>query len=176
MASGTITDSPDQCIVLQTRNEEAGRTGAGVRLRAVQSVANRLCRIAFLTQKQVCPRVDEEVDALLVSCVANSSDSVRLPVDRIKADSFYNAVFEINPDNSQIENTGYVFSQRFIVIAVSAFKVYGHRAIYRVCDARNDLLDQTNRNGFAVPVALRLCDGPAAGRDSLCAGIHNRFG
>src|SRR5262249_49046283 len=84
--------------------------------------------------------------------------------------------FEINPDNSQIEHTGDVFSQRFIVIAISAFKVHGHRDIYRVCDSRNDLLDQTNRKGFAVLVALRLCDGPAAGRDSLCAGIHNRFG
>src|SRR4029453_13058605 len=156
-----------------TRNEEAGRTSAGVRLRAVQSIADRLCRIALLTQKQVCPRVDEEVDALLVGRVANSSDAVRLPVDSIEADTLHNAVFEVHPDNPQVEHTGYVCSQYCIVVAVSSFKVHGHRDIDRARDARNDLLDQSNRDGFTVPVALRLCNGPAAGRDSLCAHIQN---
>src|SRR5262249_18203371 len=105
--------------------------------------------------------------------VANSSDAVRLPVDRIEADTLHNAVFEVHPDHSQCEKTGYVFSQHGIVVAVSAFKVHGHRDLYRARDARHDLLAQSNRDGFGVPVALRLCNGPAAGRDSLCARIQN---
>jgi hypothetical protein len=40
---------------------------------------------------------------------------------------------------------------------------------------RYDLRDEANKNGFAVPVALRLRDSPATGRDCRCARFQNRF-
>src|SRR5262249_40987215 len=56
-----IADPADQRIVPQARNEEAGRSCGGIGFRAVESVVNGACRVAWLTQKQVCPRIDKEV-------------------------------------------------------------------------------------------------------------------
>src|SRR3954454_25047242 len=36
----------------------------GIGFRTVQSVVNRVCRVALLTQKQICPRIDKGVNAL----------------------------------------------------------------------------------------------------------------
>ena len=55
-----VADAADQRIVPQARNEEAGRSCGCIGFRAVQSVVNRVCRVALLTQKQVCPRIVEE--------------------------------------------------------------------------------------------------------------------
>src|SRR5262249_29952839 len=94
------------------RNEEAGRTGGCIRLRAVQSVANRLCWIAFLTQKQVCPRVDKEIDALLACRSTNGCDPACLPVHWIEPGALDDAVFEIDPDHAEFEKARDVFGQR----------------------------------------------------------------
>jgi hypothetical protein len=43
-------------------------------------------------------------------------------------------------------------------------------------DTRHNLLGESDRNGLAVAVALRLRDRPAARCDRLCARSENRFG
>src|SRR5262249_31288051 len=146
-----------------------------IRLRAVQSVANRLCWIAFLTQEQVCPRVEKEIAALFACRSTNGCDPACLPVHWIEPGALDDAVFEIDPDHAEFEKARDVFGQRTIVVAVSAFEVDRHRRIDRAGDPRDDLLDEHDRDGFTVPVTLRLCDSPTAGRNCLCARVQNRF-
>src|SRR4029077_4725457 len=101
-----VTDSTDQRLVLQARNEEAGGTGAGVRLRALEGRVDGVSRVARLHKEQVRPRVDEKVNALLLCRVADGGDPPCLPADVVKAGPLHDAVFEVNPDNPQVEDAG----------------------------------------------------------------------
>ena len=82
-------------------------------------------------------------------------------VDWVEPGALDDAVFEIDPDRAEFGKAGNVCSQHTVVVAVSAFKVHGHGGIYCAPNSRYDLLDEANRNSFAVPVALRLCDQPS---------------
>src|SRR4029077_15823545 len=128
------------------------------------------------TQKQVRSRVDEEVDALLLGRRADGGDAPRLPGYRIKAGAFDDPVFEINPDYAQVEQTGNVLGKPALVLVVPALEVDGHGEVNRVHDPSDDLLYQTDRDGFAVSVALSLRDRPAAGRDGLRSRLRDRPG
>ena len=91
----TIADVADQRIVPQARNEEAGRSCGGIGFRAVQSVVNRVSRVALLTQKQICPRIDKEVDALRFRSFTDGCDPPGVLVDWIEPGALDDAVFEI---------------------------------------------------------------------------------
>ena len=129
----------------------------------------------MLTQKQICPRIDKEVDAFHPRSFTNGCDPPGVLVDWIEPGALNDAVFEIDPDDAEFKEAGRIFGQRTIVVAVAPFEVDGHRCFDRAYDARNDLLDECDRNGFAVPVTLRLRDSPAAGRNGLCARVQDRF-
>src|SRR5204862_2384058 len=145
------------------------------RLSRGPGVVNRVSRVALLTQKQICPRIDKEVDALRFRSFTNGYDPPGVLVDCIEPGALDDAVFEIDPDDTEFKEAGHIFGQRTIVVAVAPFEVDGHRCIDRAYDPRNDLLDECDRNGFAVPVTLRLRDSPATGRNGLCARLRDRF-
>src|SRR5205807_1869541 len=86
----------------------------------------------------------------------NGCDPPGLLVDWIEPGALNDAVCEIDPDDTEFKEAGHIFGQRTIVVAVAPFEVNGNRCIDRAYDARNDLLDECDRNGFAVPVTLRF--------------------
>jgi hypothetical protein len=118
----TIADVADQRIVPQARNEEAGRSCSGIGFRAVKSVVNRVCRVALLTQKQICPRIDKEVDALRSRSFTNGRDPPGVLVDWIEPGALNDAVFEIDPDDTEFKEAGHIFGQRTIVVAVAPLR------------------------------------------------------
>src|ERR1700722_1638675 len=59
--------------------------------------------------------------------------------------------------------------------AVAASKIHCYRQLDRSRDPHDDLLDQWQRNGLAIPITLCLGDRPAACRNRLCARVENSF-
>src|SRR5205823_7061799 len=116
----------------QARNEEAGRSCGGIGFRAVKSVVNRVCRVALLTQK--------EVDALHLRSFTNGCDPPGVLVDWIEPGTLNDAVFEIDPDDTEFKEAGHIFDQRTIVVAVAPFQGDGPGFMPRAYAARNDLL------------------------------------
>src|SRR3954454_8459821 len=119
----------------------------GIGFRTVQSVVKRVCRVALLTQKQICPRIDKGVNALRSRSFTNGCDPPGVLVDWIEPGALNDAVFEIDPDDTEFKEAGHIFGQRTIVSLSPPFEVDGHRCIDRAYDARNDLLDECDRNG-----------------------------
>src|SRR5260370_11981902 len=170
-----LTDSSDQRIVRQARNEKAGRARGRVSLGPAQSFADRLCRVSALPKEQIRPRVDEEADALLPRRLANGYEPARLPVDVVEPGTLDHPVLEVDADYTQFEKTRDVSGQLSVIFARPAFEVPTDRRIDGRRDPRDDLLSELNRNGLAISVTLRLRDGPAACRDRLRARSDNGF-
>jgi hypothetical protein len=69
----------------------------------------------LLTQKQICPRIDKEVDALRSRSFTNGRDSPGVLVNWIEPGALNDAVFEIDPDETEFKEAGHIFGQRTIV-------------------------------------------------------------
>src|SRR5690242_18615025 len=124
------------------------------------------------------PEYDQRsaVNALRFRSFTNGCDPPGVLVDWIEPGALDDAVFAFDSDDTEFKEAGHIFGQRTIVVAVAPFEVDGNRCVDSAYDARNDLLDECDRNGFAVPVTLRLRDSPAAGRNGLCARVQDRCG
>jgi hypothetical protein len=89
----------------------------------------------LLIQKQICPRIDKKVDGLRSRSFTNGCDPAGMLVDWIEPGALNDAVFEIDPDDTEFKEAGHIFGQRTIVVAVAPFEVDGHRCIDRAYDA-----------------------------------------
>ena len=99
----TLADAPDQCIVHQTGDEVAGRACHRVGFGPVESLADSLRRVIAMFKEHIGPRVDEQLHALLLGCLADSGNPARLPVDIVETRALDDPVLEIDANNAQIE-------------------------------------------------------------------------
>jgi hypothetical protein len=97
-----------------------------------------------------------------------------LSVDAIKPGAFDDPILEVDANDAQVDKTRNVVRNLAVVCAIAALEVHGDRGIDARRDAPDDLLDEFDRDCFAVLVALRRSDRPTAGRDRFRAGLQNR--
>src|SRR5689334_8964067 len=118
-----------------------------------------------MLEEEVRACVDEERNTLRVGRVANRLDPARLPISLMEAGAFHHPVFEIDADDTSLEQANDILGEPAIIVAISALEIGGYWRIDRRHDARNNLQSIVDRQVLAVAVALRLCDRPTAGRN-----------
>src|SRR4051794_29059793 len=104
------------------------------------SGVNRVCRVALLTQKQICPRIDKGVNALRSPSFTNGCDPPGMVDDWTQGGPLKEAVFEIDPGDPAFKEPGHSFGQRTIDVPGSPYELNGPRWRDRAYDARDDLL------------------------------------
>ena len=123
---------PDQRIVHQAGNEEAGCAGRRVGLGSVERFADSLRAVIAMFEKHIRASVDEKIDALLLRRFTNGRNTARLPVEAVKSRTFDDPIFEIDADHAEIQEARDVRGQLTIVFAVAAFEIIKRRNLRTV--------------------------------------------
>src|SRR5262249_7855197 len=142
----------------------------------VESLSGSLRWVITMFKEQVGPRVDEELDALMLGCFADSGNPARLPVDIVETRALDDPVLEIDTNHARVEKARDVAGQFAVVLAVATFEVHADGHVDRRCDTPDDLFGELDRDGLAIAITLGLRDRPTARRNRLGARSENRFG
>src|SRR6202040_650068 len=98
-----IADASDQCIVHQAGNEVAGRAGGCIGFGPIESLSDSLRWVIAMFKEHVGPRVDEDLDALMLGCLADSGNPARLPGDIVETHALDDPVLEIDTNHARVE-------------------------------------------------------------------------
>jgi len=128
------------------------------------------------SQKQVCPRVNEQRYASLICYSPDRLDATALSFYAVQSVPGNDAILEIDAYDAQIQQPRDISGQSVVVVTVTAFEIDCDWNVYGGNDPRDDLLDQVHWDPLTISITLSRCHRPTARGDRGRSSVANGFG
>jgi hypothetical protein len=164
-----VGEARDQSEIRQTGGEEPIRASFRICACSLDRLDDHGIVVLFgwSLEKDVCPRIDEEVDLGCIGRLPSAPDAIDL-IDRLaKFAVRRKAVLQVAPHGPRVDRQTDGLADHFRRVAVAAFQIDRHRWVGRGDDPTQIVDRPRERNALAIGEAVCIGDRPAARRDRL---------